>query len=149
VTTDATKPYNNNASQAERAETLENDRRVQRDTFHTRANAELDLENSGRFSKPHAVIGLDSVEYPTLPENSWTNDPTPTEPPLGIDVNAMEPVGESFEVAASLEALGDATTEAECVGPQSAASPLAAVAVPLEVHASPADVERTAASPHQ
>jgi hypothetical protein len=58
---------------------------------------------------------------------------------LNIDVNAVEPCGEKFEI----EALGDAT---EAVA--QSASPLAAVAAPSEVLASPADVERTAAIPN-
>jgi len=102
--------YRNDTPQADRLETLLNDKRVQKDasTFLSHTHS----EDSGRFAKPQTVIGLDSVQYPTLPENSWTNDPTPTEPPLGIDVNAMEPVGEEFEVAASLECLERAAQEA-------------------------------------
>ena len=74
---------------------------------------------------------------------NWSVDPTGIEPPLGIDVNAVEPCGEKFEI----DALGDVTTEAVRVGPQSA-SPLAAVAAPLQALASPADVERAAAIPN-
>ena len=45
----------------------------------------------GRFTKQTAskVIGVPT--YPKLPDNSpWANNPVPTEPPLGIDVNDLE-----------------------------------------------------------
>jgi hypothetical protein len=41
---------------------------------------------------------------------SWTRDPQPTEPPLGYSVDALEPVGEAQEVAASLSAIEKATS---------------------------------------
>jgi len=108
--------YRNDTPQADRLETLLNDKRVQKDasTFLSHTHS----EDSGRFAKPQTVIGLDSVQYPTLPENSWTNDPTPTEPPLGIDVNAMEPVGEVGEVQASIDRL-EAAAPAEVSVPRS------------------------------
>jgi hypothetical protein len=134
------RPYRQDADQRERADILKND--LRQNTMHGRASAELDLENTGRFAKPHALIGEGAPEYPRLPENSWTNDPTGVEPSLGIDVNAVEPCGEKFEI----EALGDATTET--VVDQSVASPLAAAVASSEVSASPADVERAAAIPN-
>ena len=99
--------YRNEASLGEREQILRNDQRVRSgSTFFDHTHS----EEGGRFAKPTNVIGsTPTVQYPRLPENSWTNDPVPPEAPLGIDVNAIEPVGESFEVAASLQALGDAT----------------------------------------
>jgi hypothetical protein len=49
-------------------------------------------------------VGLDTVQYPTLPENSWANDPVPTEPPLGF-VDEAPVCGEAWEVEASLRGL--------------------------------------------
>jgi hypothetical protein len=67
-----------------------------KDTYHARAEA--DLETGGRWAKP--TIGV-----PELPAASpWSRDPVGIEPPLGIDVNAMEPVGEHHEVERSLRA---------------------------------------------
>jgi hypothetical protein len=91
-----------NATMKEKEEVLRNDRHAS--TYAGRAQAELDLENVGRHAKPNTVIGVGAPEYPRLPENSWTNDPTGVEPPLNIDVNAVEAVGEKFEI----EELGDA-----------------------------------------
>jgi hypothetical protein len=95
------------ATQKEKAETLKND------TLLRRAQSEFDLENTGRHSKSATVIGSDGApQYPRLPETNWTNDPTGVEPPLNIDVNAVEPVGEYGEVAASIERLERAAQEA-------------------------------------
>lgn len=71
---------------------------------HAEANADMDL--GGRFAlvqKPATVVGASpGVSYPRLPESSpWHTDPLPPEPPLGIDINAMEPTGETFEQEAS------------------------------------------------
>jgi hypothetical protein len=135
-----TSAYTNTTTQAERAETLQNDKAVQRaNTFAGRAIAEAD-DVRGRWAeinKSNVVGATPTVQYPMAAPN-WSVDPTGIEPPLNIDVNAVEPCGEKFEI----EALGDAT---EAVA--QSASPLAAVAAPSEVHASPADVERTAANP--
>lgn len=71
---------------------------------HAQANADFDL--GGRFAlvqKPANVIGSGPVSYPTLPQDAPSNQLAmmPDEPPLGIDINAMDPVGEVFEQEAS------------------------------------------------
>jgi hypothetical protein len=92
----------------EKVEALKNDRRNQ--TLHGRASSDLDLENTGRFAKPHAVIGVDAPDYPQLPTSSpWHDDPVGPEEPLGYDINEVAVVGEKFEV----EALGDPTKPEE------------------------------------
>jgi hypothetical protein len=108
----------------EKAEVLRNDRRA--NTMHGRTSAELDLENTGRHARANTVIGVDGpVQYPMAAPN-WSADPTGVEPPLGFDVNAVEPVGESHEIQTSL----------------------AAVDAPSDGVPSPtADVERAAATP--
>jgi hypothetical protein len=87
--------------------TLLNDKRVlrQKDTFASRASADFDLENSGRFSKATQVIGPDGAQYPRLPEGSWTNDPVGVEPPIGFGINEVPIVGEVGEIQASIERL--------------------------------------------
>jgi hypothetical protein len=101
--------YRNTTPQADRLSTLLNDKRVKdASTFldHTHS------EDGGRFAKPSTVIGSDGPpEYPMAAPN-WSPQAVGVEPPLGIDVNAMEPVGEEFEVAASLECLERAAQEA-------------------------------------
>jgi hypothetical protein len=85
------------------AEILKNDLRNQ--TMHSRASADLDLENTGRFAKPNIVIGVDGAQYPRLPASSpWHDDPVPTEESLGYDINAVEAQAEPHEIAKSLGA---------------------------------------------
>ena len=64
---------------------------------------ELDAK-AGRFAKPSVVSGSEpAVRYPRLPSSSpWASDPVPVEPPLGIDVNALEPTGELHELVGPL-----------------------------------------------
>jgi hypothetical protein len=115
--TDAIKPFHNTTTQSERRETLENDQRVQRDTLQFRTSADLGLENTGRYAKPFAVTGqTPTPQYPAGP--NWAPDPVGVEPPLGIDVNAMEPVGEVGEVQASIDRL-EAAAPAEVSVPRS------------------------------
>jgi hypothetical protein len=79
---------------------LRNDARAQ--TLSGRGSADLDLENSGRFSKPHTVIGTTAgpPEYPAGP--NWSADPTGVEPPLGYAIDQHEAVGEPSEIERSL-----------------------------------------------
>jgi hypothetical protein len=115
--------YRNDTSQKERAEVLKNDRAVQKNTFLSHTHS----EEGGRYAKPQTVIGATpTVQYPMAAPN-WSVDPTGVEPPLGFDVNTVEPCGEKFEI----EALGDGEAVAQ-------SSPLAAAVAPSEVHASPA-----------
>jgi hypothetical protein len=72
-------------------------------TYHSRAITGLDLERSGRHAQ-HAVV-TGSARVPQYPAASgpW-NDPVqvPDEPPLGYAIDSQEPVGEVFEIEASL-----------------------------------------------
>ena len=98
--TNPTQPFNNSASQAERREEL------RQQTLQFRTAADLGLENSGRFAKPFEVIGSSPTpQYPQVAPN-WANDPTGVEPPLGYSIDEAPVVGESFEVQASIDALG-------------------------------------------
>lgn len=68
-------------------------------------------EGGGRFaelarregaSRP-TVVGADpAANYPAGP--AWTRAAVGIEPPLGVAIDAMEPVGEAFEIEASLAA---------------------------------------------
>lgn len=98
-------------------------------TYHQRAQVELGLDDAaGRFGKPSVVTGSEpAVRYPRLPASSpWASDPVPNEEPLGVDVNALEPVGTAAEIEASLAASPEAPTEvpsSAVVEPDGAAIP--------------------------
>jgi hypothetical protein len=110
------------SEQAERREVLKNNNAT---TYHAMAN--LDTSLGGRFGKADIVTGDEaSPQYPRLPASSpWAGDPVPPEEPLGLDVNAMEPVGTPTEIERSLASL---------VG----------VEAPMSAAASPVDVVETA-----
>jgi hypothetical protein len=128
------RPYHQNSDQREREAILRNDRA---NTFAGRAQAEAD-DVRGRWTqinKSDVVGATPTPQYPAEP--NWSVDPTGVEPPLGIDVNTVEPCGEKFEI----EALGDGEAVAQ-------SSPLAAADVPSEVPCFSPDVERAAAIPN-
>jgi hypothetical protein len=92
--------------QKEREAILKNDKRV--------ASTYLDhthSEEGGRFAKPQTIVGqTQTPEYPMAAPN-WAPQAVGVEPPLGIDVNATEPVGEYGEVTASIERLEEASPQ--------------------------------------
>ena len=103
--TDPGQQFRNDTSQKERAEVLKNDQAVQKNTFLSHTHS----DEGGRYAKPQTVIGATpTVQYPRAAPN-WSVDPTGVEPPLGIDVNTVEPCGEKFEI----DALGDAEAVAQ------------------------------------
>src|SRR5262245_55301495 len=69
-----------------------------------------DLELGGRFAKvvKATVTGMEPTpEYPQQPTGSpWANEPSGTEPPLGVSIDAMEPVGEAHESSRDLSSSG-------------------------------------------
>jgi hypothetical protein len=89
--------YNNPHSQKERRAQLIHDKQAA--TVAERQQIEDFLINRGRFAKPQQQGP--NPEYAA--GSNWTRDPVPDEPPLGVDVNAMEPVGEPHEVQASMK----------------------------------------------
>ena len=110
--------YRNTTPQADRLSTLLNDKRVQKDasTFSQFANSDAN-QDAGRFEQINksTVVGATPVpEYPRLPENSWTNDPTGVEPPLGF-VDETPIVGEVGEVQASIDRLANAAPATQSV----------------------------------
>lgn len=118
--TNATDPI----SQREKREIMENDRLVREAgerRGRTYAGHALDNEPDvgGRFAKVSTttVVGTSPINYPQQPPGSpWHSDPCPPEPPLGFSVDAMEPVGEKYEVEAST---ADGTSAVEEGGPAS------------------------------
>jgi hypothetical protein len=89
-------------------------------TYHSRAEADLQLENQGRHAKGATVTGSARVpQVPRQPEGSpWHSDIVPPEEPTGIDINAQEPTGNYHEIAESVSdvassATGDATASAD------------------------------------
>lgn len=77
--------------------------RFHKNTYYSHAQADADLAAGGRYAKveERPVVGVPI--YPALPASSpWHCDPIGIEPPLGIDVNAMEPTGTEIEIAKSL-----------------------------------------------
>jgi hypothetical protein len=106
--------YRQNASPTEKLSTLLNDKRVKdASTFSQFATSDAN-QDAGRFeqiNKANVVGSAPTIEYPRLPENSWTNDPTGVEPPLGF-VDETPIVGENFEIAKSIERLERAAQQA-------------------------------------
>ena len=91
-------------SQAVRRRVLRNDRlvREQATTFHQFAAVEAE-EIRGRFGSTEKATVIGSTPAPDYPAAYQQRDPVPTEPPLGVDVNALEPTGELHEIRQSLE----------------------------------------------
>ena len=99
--------FNNDSSPAER-------RRVLRETgasYHDVALSEVGTVQGryGELEKSSSVTGGLAHRYPPLPETSpWASDPVGQEPPIGVDINAVEAVGTHAEIEQSLrEASGD------------------------------------------
>jgi len=74
-------------------------------TYHQFATSEADAVGGRYAAQSKArVVGSASFEYPALPVSSpWANDPVPPEAPLGVDINAVEPVGTHAEIEHSLQ----------------------------------------------
>jgi hypothetical protein len=106
-------------------------------TLHSRAAADIALENQGgRFAEGASVSGgKPAVVYPRMPEgNPWSGEISDgVEPALGWSVEAQEPVGEVFEVEASLAAAAPAVPSASV----RAAAPPSGFMSPREGGASP------------
>jgi hypothetical protein len=81
--------------------------RNESNTYFARAQADADLAG-GRFAKIDARRVTGVPLYPALPASSpFHHDPVPPEPSLGIDVNAMEPIGTAREIEKSIRDLGE------------------------------------------
>jgi hypothetical protein len=92
--------------QEERRKTLDNDRRVlEGTTFHQFGSSGADTPK-GRFTAHDSAAVVGSAPLPKYEgAPNWAPDPTGIEPPTNIDINAMEPCGQPFEVKASVASL--------------------------------------------
>jgi len=155
----------NDTSQKERAEVLKNDRELRglfnkglrkadASTFQAFAESEA-AQDAGRFAQVNkaTVVGANAGPvYPPLPSGHWPNQSAVVpnvEPPLGQDVNAMEPVGLPHEIEASFGTVSVSTTDDVAQGaPALDSSPASAHplrgapevldrAAPLSVHHQP------------
>jgi hypothetical protein len=78
-----THDFRNDSNQAER-------KRVERDTYLTRAQADTDLAAQGRFKKETTTRVTGVPTYPSLPANSpWVQFDQNVEPELGFSVEEM------------------------------------------------------------
>ena len=101
-------------SQSEKRRVLANDRQVMAErqrvsTYRDAAQASVDDMAGGRYAvidKP-SVTGTSPITYPRQSATSPSNQATLVcdEPPLGVDVNAMEPVGEPHEIVEAEQVL--------------------------------------------
>jgi hypothetical protein len=76
-------------------------RHVHKSTFFSHTHP----DEGGRFAvsdqPPRHVVGSTSVpQY--FARSNWSTDPTGVEPPLGVRIDEMVPVGEAHEISASL-----------------------------------------------
>jgi hypothetical protein len=93
-------PFDNPASQEER-------RRVLRNASTLQAHAvAATQEVGGRFAAQRPTVVGAGAQYPVAAPHQGP-DHMP-EPPIGTDVNAMVPVGEWFEIEASIRGERDA-----------------------------------------
>ena len=101
--------YHNPTPPDVRRNVRRNDQRTRNANESTYADHAHD-DAGGRFLKqvPNTVVGSKpTIDYPRAA--TWTQDRLPDELPLGIDVNAQEPVGEMFEVEKCLRTASDGT----------------------------------------
>ena len=93
-------PFQNDTDQETR-------RQVERYTFLTRAQSEVD-QVGGRYKKEIATTVNAIPKYPSLPASSPWSDPAnwgPDEPSLGFSVDEMPANGTPAEIEASLAAV--------------------------------------------
>jgi hypothetical protein len=92
--------FNNPASRKEREELL---REAQLPTTYSKLASLGDDLGGGRF----AVEQTKATDYPRLPAGPWSAGygDAGLEPPIGIDVTAVEPCGEQFEIERSISEL--------------------------------------------
>jgi hypothetical protein len=106
--------YWNPFSQKERREIIPNER----DCFHSRAQAAVDLESGGRFAKltPNKVTSAEPIsQVPRQPAGSpWASNPVPPGEldQLGYDINEVEAVLPTSSADQSNGSPGDVGTEA-------------------------------------
>jgi hypothetical protein len=75
------------------------------------AQAEANIDR-GRYTEHEKATVIGSTPIPHYPQGpAWCADPSGVEPPLGVDINEMQPTGEVFEVERSIAAQDAPTLE--------------------------------------
>jgi len=133
--------FRNEATRREREEILKNDLSQ---TLHGRAQAQLEQERSGRFAKPSTVTGA-APSPQAYPGAAWTQNVVPPEPPLGVDVNFVEAVGEKFEIERSIAQAEVAAFDIKAPGASSSSFGDASVERSHPVKAAPTPSQMTSA----
>jgi hypothetical protein len=104
--------------QASRLEILENDKALRGASSQGSSFAQFAASEAstplGRFSaiSNPTVIGSTPTPASAYPAAFLQHDPVPDEPALGVDINAMEPVGQPHELKASIASLGPTPAQA-------------------------------------
>src|SRR5262249_61012382 len=101
--------YINTATDEEKAEALRGlSVTTPANPLHGRAALEAE-QPAGRYREitKQKVVGASAGPYPRA-AGPWHNNPdNAVEPPLGVDLNAVEPVGTPAEIKASLQPKGE------------------------------------------
>jgi hypothetical protein len=84
--------------QSERRRIMIEERRAS--TYHTIAASSINDDKGGRFAR--TIDAAQIISNPQPSGSPWSSSPVPDEPPLGYSVEAQDPVGEKFEVEASM-----------------------------------------------
>jgi hypothetical protein len=139
-------PYDQSATQAQKAAALANDQRVRKDTFHSREEAAHSLAYQGRHAQSINLTGSwDShARHPRLPETSPSNQMAlvPPEPPLGVEIDAHDPVGEYHEQFAKDEPKGPSAVSLPSDAPAGALATELDAAAPARSVATPSPTLR-------
>lgn len=101
-------PFRNDSTYDERAEQHRQDELPKpASTYFAMAAAGVDLTLSGEASGGGYVAGSEPfVRYPRQPAGGLWSVDAGIEPPTGVDISAVEPVGTAKEIEASLELAG-------------------------------------------
>src|SRR5215469_2553407 len=108
-------PFNNSSPQSVRRAVLKNEREAS--TYHQFATGQADPVRD-RFEEINKSSVTGTIQAQRYPKGAdWCVDSVGVEPPLGVAIDQMEPVGEPHETAASL-----AESQGEGMGPTSSSS---------------------------
>ena len=87
---------------ADKLEVHENEKRLREQGSTFLAHTHNDV--GGRFAAISSPVVVGERQIPNYPQGpAWCAADQELEPPLGVDLNAIEPVGEKFEVELSRE----------------------------------------------
>jgi hypothetical protein len=118
----------NREEQEEKLRVILNDvKRDRPDTMHSRTDTDAPGGRYSSLGKPFVTGATPGPQYPKISSGAWSegiDQLTGTEPPLGFDVNEMEPVGTTAEIERSATSARELPiTEARTLGRGSAYAP--------------------------